>query len=205
AEELGAQMLAACRERQDWMPRLAQRLAECRERTILVEREDDECAVGAITLDLVERLTDHGNQAKALLARALGDELLDPQAERLERRWQQERQLVAASLRRIDHERAQRESGIRRGRLMTTRGHVGARLQEAIDVVPEQGRRHESEERQRREASADVWGIDEDVAISVRARVRGQRRLGIGDGDEAPAGSLGAKGVGSQPAAIPFE
>ena len=49
-----------------------------------------------------------GNDALTLLACALGDELLDPQAEPLERRRKHERQLVTPASRSCAHQRAQR-------------------------------------------------------------------------------------------------
>ena len=58
----------------------------------------------------------------------------------------------------------------------------------------DQRRRHQSEERQRREASADVGRVDERVAIPACGGQLLERGAGIRDGDELPARLVAAGG-----------
>src|SRR5438445_12767322 len=64
-----------------------------------LQRERDEEAVGAVRLRLSGRLAVDGNDPASLLAGALGDELLQPGAERREVLAEQEGELVGALLR----------------------------------------------------------------------------------------------------------
>ena len=100
------------------------------------------------------------HDADALLAGAFGDQLLDPEAERLERLWQTQRHLVAAGSRGgADRQAERRPRDCSPRRLIQVPPPPSIAMPQpriALDVVAHQRRRHESEERQRRVAAADV-------------------------------------------------
>ena len=84
-----------------------------------------------------------------MLAGALGDELLDPQSERVERVGHDERELVATGTRALadrETEAGRRIVFRRRGAGMRGRQHRQAPADDLADVVAHQRRRHHAEE-----------------------------------------------------------
>ena len=104
--------------------------------------------------------------------------------QRRERRRQDHRQLVASVGDRRADERAELEAGVRVVLLPAPFGHRRARRQRVARGRADERRRHEPEERQRREPATDVGGIEEHLAIAASFGELLQRRARIGDGDE---------------------
>ena len=93
------------------MPRLLQRL-DGAIGWVRVQPDVDEEAVVAIHGRLADRLALHRDDALALFASALGDQLLDPVAERRYLRRRDERDLVASLGREAAHHSAEPDAGI---------------------------------------------------------------------------------------------
>ena len=144
---------------------------ECRQpgfvRRIAIGGDGDKRAIVPIFVRAAERLVDHGQGAFAVLAGALGHELLDPEAERRERGRERQRQLVAS----LEHggadERAQGEPGIGVVLLPAAVRHGRAGRVELGGIRADERRGHESEERQRRKPPADVGWVHEYVAVAL--------------------------------------
>jgi hypothetical protein len=147
-----------------------------------------ERAVLPVGVRRAQRLVGDGQDARALLARGLGHELLDPQPERAERGIDGEGQLVAP----VDGELTERQTqpqpavGLRgvegdAGLL----GHARA-LQQRTDVGAHERGGHQPEGRQRAVAPADLRVTVEDAPELVLARELLDARARIGDGHEAP-------------------
>ena len=153
----------------------------------LVRLVDDahDLQVGGLAVDLGrDGQQDDGQDAGALLARGLGDELLDPVGQAHDvGAVGDEAELVAARLaagdRRGEHERGvvgavDRDLEERRIRL----------VEELGDVDAGEPRGHEPERGERRVAPADGRvGVEDGVAVGARRHV--ERRTGVGDDDDA--------------------
>ena len=179
--------------------RMARRLKRRRRRrpasasNAVVGAQVDEEAVVAVDLRRAQRLAVHGQDALALFAGALGEQLLQPGAEGGDRRRGDERQLVALLVgqRAQDRRRARRrDSRARRHSARTPAPSLGA-VEQRAEVDADERRRHQAEVRERRVAAADVRRVAEDRAEVRVVRQLLERRAGVGDGDEAacPASS----------------
>ena len=62
------------------------------------QADADKETIAAVVADIEQRLAGHGNDALPFFPGALGDQLLHPEAERIERSGGDQRQLVAALL-----------------------------------------------------------------------------------------------------------
>ena len=134
---------------------------------------------------LVAGFAGNRHDTLALFARAFGDELLNPEAETLELRRQDERQFVSPAQRACRYQRAESKTGVATRVGFAARvGHRAAGCDDGVDIDAHQRRRHQAKERQRRIASADVGGIDERLAKAAAARARVQRRAFVGNRHE---------------------
>ena len=141
----------------------------------LVELDRDLVAVGAVT-----RLARRGHEPFPLLARRLGDQLLEPEPEaaRLV-----EDDLVAPGL----PARAQREPELEPGvRVLHPARvvHLLRPLEQARDVDPGERRRDEPERRQRGVAAADRRLARDDLHAALGRQLL-ERRAGVGDDEKA--------------------
>ncbi len=131
------------------------------------------------------RLTGNRHDPLAMLAGALGNQLFDPEPERLETRRQQQRQLVAPLARGRAEQRAERDARI------DARVRDAARVGHAARAIEQDGQRHaderggnDPEQRQGRIAAADIGGVDEDVEVALVQRAAVKLGAVVGDGDE---------------------
>ena len=125
----------------------------------------DERAVGAVFVWTSSGFIDDRQRALPALAGALGDQLLDPQTERRQRRRQDDRQLVAAARGRGADKGAELQPGIGQVLLAAPVGHRFARGEQTAGRSADEGRWNKAEQRQCRETAADVGRVDEDLAI----------------------------------------
>ena len=132
------------------------------------------------------RVAGDRDDARALFAGALGDELFDPEPERRERLREDQRQLVAASLRRRGHECSQNAPWVCRDvRHSARRLHLARSVEDCRDVCAHQCGWNHTEQGQRGVAAADVRRVDEDVAEPFGERALVQRGAFVGDRDES--------------------
>src|SRR5207248_2586040 len=136
------------------------------------------------------------DQALAVLARRLGEELLRPEAE-LARRLP-DADLVAPVERAVPEREAELETGIAVVLLPALAGHVLGPVEERVDLDPHQRGRHDPERRERRVPTADRRLPREDRPEAALLREPLERRPRIGDRDElrAPAARLLPEVVG---------
>jgi hypothetical protein len=105
----------------------------------------DEEAVGAVVRGNAERLSVHGQDSRALFSGALGDELLDPEPEAIDRAADRERQLVPPFHLERRHRRAEERSRVS-GRVAPAElRHAPRARQQLPDVDPEERGGHEAE------------------------------------------------------------
>ena len=151
-----------------------------------------EDAVRAVGVRRQQRLVGDREDAAALLARALGDELLGPDAERAERVVDDEGQLVAAGARELAEREPEPQARVVLGRLEVRARLLGdlRALEDRPHVDAGQRGGHEPEVRQRRVAPADLGVVEEGAAEAVLLGEVDQRRAGVGDGDEVAAVAL---------------
>ena len=154
-------------------------------RGVRVVAQRHEQAVVAVGLGPGERLAHDGHHARAVLARRLGQQLLEPEAERGLPVGRHDRQLVAAGAHPGRHGRGQPGPGVGGGRGAQPVGHPGRRVEQIGDVGPRQQRRDDAEVRQGRVAAADVGPVLEGGGEPAVGRQRGQVAAGIGDDREA--------------------
>jgi hypothetical protein len=165
----------------------------------------DEDAVAAVVLRVKQRLVGDRQDAAAVLAGALGDELLDPQAEArdgspttkvsLSRPWR-----ASSPIARPSH-----RPGLLCGRVEVRAGLLGERraLEHRVHRRADQRRRHEAEQRQRRVAPADVRIVLEARAEAVLGGQLKQRAARVGDRDEVlPSGTSEWKCLNSDSVSI---
>ena len=145
SEELGAETVVPDRQAEH---REARRL-ECRQPLpvgrIRFGSDGHEAAVAAVLIRAAERFIDDRQQALAVFAGALGDQLFDPQAEGSERRGQRQGQLVAPFQRRCPDERAQLQAGVGVVVLLAALGHGGSAGEQRIDRRTDDRRGDEAE------------------------------------------------------------
>ena len=143
------------------------------------EGDPDERAIRSVGSGAPERLEVDRDDPDAVLAGALGDELLRPRAEARDLVVGQERQLVAAGLRERRRWRgpASTPGLTRRVRLAARAEHRDRRREQRVEVEADERRRHEPDVGQRRVATADVGRVEEDLAEVVV----------VGDRLDAPA------------------
>jgi hypothetical protein len=148
-----------------------------------------EDAVVAVAVGLADGLVGHGQDPRAVLARRLGDELLEPQPE-------------AADLRVVDDERsacrgpawpARRACRRATAAVLLRRVVVAAALrgdlravEQRLEVGAHERRRHEAEVAERAVAPADVRVGAEDLAEAVVVGELLERRARVGHRDELP-------------------
>ena len=151
-----------------------------------------EDAVGAVGVGRQHRLVGDREDAAALLAGALGDELLGPDAERADRVVDDEGELVAAGARELAEREPEPQARVVLGRLEVRARLLGdlRALEDRPHVDAGQRGRHEPEVRQRRVAPADLGVVEEGAAEAVLLGQVDQRRAGVGDGDEVAAVAL---------------
>ena len=97
SKELGAKAVDARRQAQDGMTRGFERVQPVGVGRVDFGGDGDKRAILAVLVGTPQRFVDDRQRARAALARALGDELFDPETERREPRRQSERQLVASA------------------------------------------------------------------------------------------------------------
>ncbi len=160
---------------------------------VMAGRDGDERGVGEALrfCDEVARGGQrHRQDARSSLARAFGEQLLNPQSQIGELRGYREGNFVSPLSRHCAEECAQDGAGVlmdRNGGAAAS-GHVLRRPKDASDVHAGQGRGNEAEQRQGRVAAADVGGVQEDGAESVVAGDALKAGVWVGDGDEGIAG-----------------
>ena len=115
--------------------------------------------IRAVNVRLAQRLAGDGHDASTVLPGAFGDELLDPQTERVELRRRNQRDLVPSRPRAGAHHETKRYCRIRECRNpvgLGCRKHRQRPADDFSDVLSHQRGRHQAEEGQRGIASADV-------------------------------------------------
>src|SRR5207249_9799966 len=120
------------------------------------EAELHEDAVAAVMLRRCKRLAGHGQYPAPLLARALGDQLLDPEPERCQRPRNDERQLVAALQRQLTHRGAETQCLAVRSTSRLARSD--SPIEELRNIDASRCCRGEPEVRQRGVAAAYIAG-----------------------------------------------
>ena len=149
----------------------------------------DEHAVLAVLGRVSQRLVGHRQDALALLAQALGHELLGPQAKARDRLGHDERELVAALESQLARHQPHPQPRVRRAglvRVAVLLGHLGP-VEEPLHRHAHQRGRNEPEVRQHRVAPADVRVVLERPPEAVLVGELQQRRSRVGDGDELAA------------------
>ena len=143
--------------------------------------------IHAIPRGISERLAGDRHDAGTVLSRALGDELFDPEAERVERRGRDEGQLVPALERAVAHDEAERRCRVRDHRGCARLGggeHRERPADDLADVLSHQRGRHHAEEGESRVTAADVGRVDEDIAELFGSCASIELGAFVGDRDE---------------------
>src|SRR5437870_6297861 len=150
------------------------------------QRERDEQPVVAVGILRSRRLAVHRHDAAALLPRALGDELLEPAAERRKALAEEEGELVRALLRQSggDPADAQGQVFLERNARVRREGDLARLLDQAVQVEAEQRGGDQAEVAEGAVAAADVRRVEERPPESVLLGALLQRRSRIGDGGE---------------------
>ena len=183
------------RRRQVHQPARAVRVGDGPAEPGLEVGRDGEGAVGAQQAGGPEPLAVHRQDAAPVLARALGDQLLDPGAEGRPARPEGQGELVRAGQRRRAHAGAEGHAGAARRvapRLVQLARRAG---QQRFEVGADQGRGHQAEQRQRRVAPAHVGRVEEDAAVAAPGGQAFQRAARVGHGHEGLAGRVPARGA----------
>ncbi len=128
---------------------------------VAVQPQVDEQPVVAIDIRRAQRLADHGQDALALLAGALGDELLHPITKVAKPRRGDKGHLVPASLGQLTQDRAQPGAVVvaihRAVARLTVAGHGQRLLQQRLYVHSHQRRRHQPKVGQRPSSARRCW------------------------------------------------
>src|SRR6266508_1953812 len=143
--------------------------------------------IGAVRGRIRDVFSGDRHAARALLARAFCNQLLNPQTKRFELRWNEQCQLVASGARARANGQTERGGRIRgRGaEARLRRGeHRDAPPDDGGNVEAHEGGRHEAEERHGRIAAADVGRVDEEIAKAFSARAVREVSPFIRNGDE---------------------
>ena len=199
AEELGTEIVRVVYHDPD------QRLARALERLdaeILLrvgrrgQPQVDEEAVDAVDLGGAEGLAIDRDEALSLLAGGLGQELLEPGAEGVDRGRGDERGLVASVLGEHAHHDPEHGAGILFHRDTRRAGarHLGRAADEARDVETHHRRGHHPEVGERRVAPADRRLAEEDASEAVGLGDPLHLRARVGDRDEAAPDLRGTDG-----------
>ena len=152
------------------------------------QRDSDEDAVVAIRCHGGERLTVDGHDADAVLARAFGDQLLDPRPEGRELSVDDKGQLVAPVLREGAHGQAQGQAGVpRRVGLAAGDDHRPGAQEQLVEVDAEQRARHQAHVRQGGVAATDIGWVEEDFVQVVVMGDRPQAPVRVRDRDHEVA------------------
>ena len=153
---------------------------------------------GAVGLDGAERLEVDRDDPDAVLAGALGDELLDPRPERCRSRRRpgtsacRGRPWPASPI-----ARPSETPGLAAGSgSRQAPEHRRGRREQRVEVDPDERRRHEPDVGQRRVAAADVGRVEEDLAEVVVVLDVPRRSARVGDGGEVGAGHARSDGAG---------
>ena len=158
----------------------------------VVERDVQEDAVVAVVVGVEQRLVGDRQDAAAVLAGGLGDELLGPDAVGAQRVVGDERELVAAGLGQLAERDAEPQAGVALLALAFLLGADRA-VEDGGDVVARHHGRDEPERAERAVAAADVRVAVERAAEALLVRERLQARAGVGDRDEVRAVDVGAE------------
>ena len=159
------------------------------DRRIRLDMDVGEEAIMIVVFGHAQGFAGNRQNAFALFAGALGDQLLNPQTHGRDRRGGDQRKLVAALVRASRHHGAKPESGIvlRRHGCPAALHHALGPLEQRLDIAAHDGKRNHAEKGERRIASADVGRIQKHAAEVVALGVGDQLRAGIGDGHEVTA------------------
>ena len=156
---------------------------------IVADSERDEEAVGGIDRRVADRLVTDRDDALALLAGALGDELFRPQRIRLDLLRREDGHLVASLVVERAHHRSETEAAVEvagnAGHAVPA--HAGRSLQEQAAVDPDDRSGNEAEHAQRGVAATDIRRILEEVQEVSVARDGRERRSRVGHRDEMRA------------------
>ena len=130
-----------------------------------------------------------------MLAGTLGNELFDPEAERLECGRHDEGQLVATGGRTGSHEESEADGRIGRAVRSGARvvQHRKPPLHKRIEILTHERGGNDTEKRERREATTDVGRVDERVAEALRRGTCRKRGACVSDGDEVVGPSRDAR------------
>ena len=153
------------------------------------EAQRDEEAVVGVHGGHAERLVADRDDPLALLAGALGDELLGPERKCLDAARREDGHLVAPGVVQRTHDLPSASPQLRSPGTpgAQLRRMSAARCEQQVDVDADDRRRHEAEHAQRRVAPADVRRVLVEVQEPALAGDVGERRPGIGHRDEVRA------------------
>ena len=149
----------------------------------------DKEPVAAIVLRRQRRLAGNRNNAGALFAQALGQHLLDPQAEPGNPGRGNQSQFIPALAGQDTHRRAQPSPGIGGGGVnIAAFFHPGGAAQQLAQIHADQSRRDQSETGQYRIAAAHFRGIEKDLPKALFPAQLFQHGARISDGGEVCSG-----------------
>ncbi len=190
AEKLATQveLIAQC-ERRDRLPGLLQSL-DARVVWVVGQADVEEEAVLTVGIRQAERLTLNGDEALATLTGALGQQLLNPVAERLDSGREDQRDLVTAGAAELAEHPTQPGPGVLCDRHTGVAGvhHVDRALKQCCHVDAEQGARYQSEVGEGRVTAADVGRrLEEPAELMLECQLL-QWRAGVRDRRELAAG-----------------
>ena len=148
--------------------------------------QSNEEPIVSVDLRRTQRLVRHRHQPFAFFAGALGDQLLGPDPETLDRRWGDDRNLVAPDFCRLGEDRAQPGAGILCGGDRRRAGvrHGRRPIEEGREVDAAERGRDQTKVGERRVAPADVGWVQKRLAEATTMSLLRQRRSGVGDRDE---------------------
>ena len=190
AEELRSQVVRVGEvEDDDRMARALERVDRAVELGITADAQGDEDAVARVDLGITDRLVTDRDDSLALLAGALGDQLLRPQGEALDASRREDGHLVTARVVQRSHHGAEGQPAVEVAGHSgcAVPAHVRGALQQPVAVDPDDRRGHEPEHAQRRVTPSDVRRVLEHVPEPALARGCRERRSRVGHRDEVRA------------------
>ena len=128
-------------------------------RRVPIEKQADEDPVLAVLVRRARRLGDDRDDAPALLAGALGEELLRPVRKRLPVGRREEGDLVAPREREFPQRRPEEEARVVAGLVLATVRGLGGLREKRGDVGPGERRRRQTERAQGREAAPHLGRV----------------------------------------------
>src|SRR5579862_1562069 len=155
------------------------------------QADPDEGPIRAVLARRATGLEIDRHDARAVLAGRLGEELLQPRTEALDRLVGEERELVASRPRERPDRETQMEPGVvGRGGLPALAEHRRRGGEQGVEVDADERRRDEPDVGQRRVAAADLRRVQEDLAELIVVGDRFAAPARIGDGGEEVARAL---------------